>query len=66
MVIFFCMVCRFELLPNVKEHGPPLAGAHVETGVEFIVRVTPPTERIVAVAVARVIRLFNLGLRSDC
>jgi len=21
-------------LPNVKEHAPPLAGAHVETGVE--------------------------------
>jgi len=21
-----------EILPNVKEHAPPLAGAHVETG----------------------------------
>lgn len=46
----------FIVSPIAKEDAPPLAGAHVETGLKVILRVMLLTKRLVAVSVSRLVR----------
>jgi len=55
---------RIIFYPNVKEHAPPLGGRTLRREKRFILRVMLLTGRLVAVAVARLVRLLLVAL--DC